>query len=395
MAFLIFRVSLVITLFLSVVIPNSLQMVTAASLVISASFAALVLKKSQRLVRIFGVYGLTLFVTVTYLLLGVVEGATADAVFQVLTIYVVSPFLWILIAAAIESRLGLDRVPEWLGYLTVACVVSVCLFFFLFLNYGAASVSFFIETANVNLNDGYVGATMSVYGSFIFLAGAFFSSPTIIKNIPFRIFCLISILGVAVTSGRSAVILSIILGLLIFLVVRNKGRLRKNRGNGGAALLSVFIFALFAYFYFSEINLDFILQLFFEKIADGGGVERVEQAAALWDGIRETAGLGAGHGIGVDYVRSDVNPWRYELVWLATLFRVGIVGFLIYLLPAIIYFKRFYYFFKRRLLRDVDIFLFGGFFCAFLASNTNPYAEAFIFQWMYVLPFVFMMLKRE
>jgi hypothetical protein len=32
--------------------------------------------------------------------------------------------------------------------------------------------------------------------------------------------------------------------------------------------------------------------------------------------------------------------------------------------------------------------MFCGFVCAFLGTNTNPYIEAFVFQWMYVIPLV-------
>jgi hypothetical protein len=33
-------------------------------------------------------------------------------------------------------------------------------------------------------------------------------------------------------------------------------------------------------------------------------------------------------------------------------------------------------------------FLFSAFMAAFIASNTNPYIEAFAFQWMYTIPLV-------
>jgi hypothetical protein len=41
-----------------------------------------------------------------------------------------------------------------------------------------------------------------------------------------------------------------------------------------------------------------------------------------------------------------------------------------------------------RLLPARHKFMFCGFVCAFLATNTNPYIEAFILQWMYVIPLV-------
>ena len=353
------------------------------------------MQKSRNILIIFALYGASLFVTFTYVLVGVIRGATLEAVFQVITIYAISPLLWICVAIAIRSRINSEIFAKWIAFLVISAATSVAFFFYLFINYGGEAVAFFIETANINLNDGYVGATMSVYGSFIFLTGALFASPTIIKNLTLRIFCLICVLVVVVTSGRSALILSMLIGAAIFLLFLKVDRKSKSSFGGGIALIAVFIFGLCAYFYASSIDLNLIFQLFFEELTSGGGEERVEQAIALLKGVGDTWALGAGHGVGVDYVRSEIYPWRYELVWFATLYRVGLIGFLIYFLPLIFYFSRFFWFYRKRLLSRLDVFMFGGFFCALLASNTNPYIEAYVFQWMYIVPFVFLMLKSK
>ncbi|MCT7061868.1 hypothetical protein, partial [Salmonella enterica] len=89
------------------------------------------------------------------------------------------------------------------------CCASVAVFFYLFLTRGAAAVSFFFEGANVNLAEGFSGATMHVYGSMIFLCGGFFSSPEVIKHRSLRFSLLAMLLICALTSGRSALILSV------------------------------------------------------------------------------------------------------------------------------------------------------------------------------------------
>ena len=104
MAFLIFRVSLACTIFLSVVLPNSLQATTAALLVVCALSSALVMEKSRNILKIFALYGVSLFVTFAYILVGVIRGATSEAVFQVITIYAISPLLWILVSIGITER---------------------------------------------------------------------------------------------------------------------------------------------------------------------------------------------------------------------------------------------------------------------------------------------------
>jgi len=75
-------------------------------------------------------------------------------------------------------------------------------------------------------------------------------------------------------------------------------------------------------------------------------------------------------------------------VWLATLYRVGILGTLIYALPFALYILAALRLAYRRRLPSRHKFLFSGLVCALLATNTNPYIEAFAFQWMYVIPLV-------
>jgi hypothetical protein len=127
----------------------------------------------------------------------------------------------------------------------------------------------------------------------------------------------------------------------------------------------------------------------------GGGEARSVQASALWTGIIEAHGVGAGHGVGVPYVRSDQYPWRYELVWVATIFRVGLVGAIVYFLPFAFYIAAAVRSGLHRSLTMEDRFLLGGFLCAFVASGTNPYIESFAFQWMYILPIVWFFRGRK
>ena len=66
---------------------------------------------------------------------------------------------------------------------------------------------------------------------------------------------------------------------------------------------------------------------------------------------------------------------------------VGLVA-LIYALPFLLYFFGVLRLAFARRLPAQHKFMFCGLFCAFLATNTNPYIEAFCFQWMYVVPLV-------
>ena len=156
----------------------------------------------------------------------------------------------------------------------------------------------------------------------------------------------------------------------------------------GVVFILPFILNLFA------ISIDAIFRDFFDKLASGGGVLRSEQFYALLKGINDSFGFGVGHGVGVSYLRDNNFPWRYELVWMATILRVGFFGSLIYLMLFLIYIKKFLIYRKKNNISAFDLFIFSGFVAAFVASNTNPYIESFAFQWMYVFPVVSLLLRR-
>ena len=89
---------------------------------------------------------------------------------------------WVYHAVPVFDKLHDAHHQEPRGMIGAPSFLSVGVFFYLYLTRGAAAVAFFFKGANVNLNNGFAGATMHVYGSLIFLCGAFFSSPELIRN---------------------------------------------------------------------------------------------------------------------------------------------------------------------------------------------------------------------
>jgi len=93
--------------------------------------------------------------------------------------------------------------------------------------------------------------------------------------------------------------------------------------------------------------------------------------------------LGYGHGAGVaTSVRSSEAPWTYELTYIALLFQVGILGFLIY------FFAILWYLVKSIILVRVDrstafliLPLLVGSIEFLIASATNPYLLKFDYLW--------------
>lgn len=390
----IFIAATFVLLVLSVVIPNSAQNVTAVTMIFCFLLAMPIIRINTDLMRLGFLYLCSLIVTFFYILVGSLNGAPQIAVQQTIIIYVLSPLLWMFIAAALVQNLGVEKLIRWFVVLAFLSCLSVALFFYLYINLGPDSVSFFKQNTNLNLEDGYAAATMFVYGSLIFLCGGFFSTPDLIGNLSNRVLLLASLTLAALTSGRSALILSIFVGLFLGLLLPSEKSIsgtKKSSKDKFAKKIVVFLVifsALYLLGHDSVIDYFRILGVFSDHLFSGGGLGRAEQTAALINGSFDAFGIGSGHGVGVAYIRSDDFPWRYESVWLATVFRVGLMGSLIYLLPFLWYSIIIVKLAKLRQLTACHKFMFSGFLCVFIASNTNPYIEAFVFQWMYVIPLV-------
>lgn len=385
---------ILLPILLCVVIPNSLKVAAIISLALAGIIAATRLKINKDSQRVLVMYIISATVTSFFLIIGISNNAPIEAVTQVLAIYVIAPGLWLAAVFYAFQRLGNDALANFLGKLTPLCCFSVVIFVVLYQTLGRESVSFFIaeDKANFQWDKGYSGATMHVFGSMIFLTGAVLAAPSAIKNKLLRYFSIASLTMIAILSGRSALLLSIFLGIGLGLLIGNYEGIgtkkRKSARNSFIFILSLIVIIFPAYLIdrFTDFDLTLAISDFWVKIISGGGEERTEQFSELTHGAASNYFLGAGHGVGVALARSDDFPWRYELIWLATIFRVGIIGFLLYSSVFIYYFAKIAQRFINKSHSPADVFFFSGFVCAIAASFTNPYIEAFAFQWMFIIP---------
>lgn len=382
-----------VTLAICVVVPHSFQLFTL--LMMSGTFvlSLVVMKRDPWFDRVLLTYMLGAIVTAVYIWVGYMNGAPKVASNQTLLVYLVAPLVWMVLSTVIFQLFGIERTVRMLIQFTFAAVASVILFFYMFLTFGPDSVKFLTEEANVYVAEGFAGATILVYGSLIFLSGALFAQPMLIKNSYARLGLLTMLVLCALTSGRSALILSIPAGFVAGTLARS--RLRRDTPAEqrrsvlwpmiGLGLAATAAFLAINYLFF-EVDLSVVLGEFFDELLSGGGSVRTDQAAALWDGFLDSRGIGIGHGVGVAFIRNTDFPWRYEVIPLATLVRVGVVGTLAYMSTFLLYGAAFLRQFRRRDLTPQDVYMVGGFFAVSLAAFTNPYIESFIFQWMYFLP---------
>lgn len=394
------RFFLFISLAMAVVVPHSFQAVEAATFFLTMLICVVLIRRDAWLDQVMLTFFLGAAVTAVYIWVGYANGAPRSASNQTLFVYIIAPLLWIVMSTALFQFVGLGRVTNWLVGLTWAAVASVAAFFFLYLTFGKGAVAFLVSEANVNVQGGFAAATMLVYGSLIFLAGAIYAQPLVVKGKVARVLLPGFVFIAALTSGRSALILAIPIGFVTGMLLR--GRVRENEltENARSVLLPMFLLGLGSLLMlvvidilFESVDLTVIISRFWEELTSGGGSERTEQAAALWEGFLDSYGLGVGHGVGVSYIRNMVFPWRYEVMPLATLLRVGLFGTIIYASTFLLYGQQFLMRWNARDLRAQDVYMIGGLVPALLAIATNPYIESFVFQWMYFLPVMALAVK--
>src|SRR6187551_252197 len=85
-------------LLLAVVVPNSLQVTTAAAMGLAFMLALPGLRIGPGFRTLLALYACTVIVTVVYMVVGGMHDAPQDAEIQVAAIYILSPLLWTIIA---------------------------------------------------------------------------------------------------------------------------------------------------------------------------------------------------------------------------------------------------------------------------------------------------------
>ncbi len=370
-------VILLFTMGLLIVFPNSFREIKLplffVSFIYSLQYSA-VMRKPVILFLLLGVA-----ITTIYVLVGLQQAKYPDvSTPQVFFVYAVTPILWSFICNMFVVRFKIKFILNWLVIFSILGAISIFAGIWLF-DIGRLDIlEYIIENPNKNLTDnGIIEMRLFVYGSLIFLIPAFMQVSTLYRPVVFWILQIIFIIASAV-SGRSALLLAVGLGYIFFLVFNSKWKIIFYIA-GGILLLSISSFILGSF----GINLENVFSAFSDKITSTGDDPRELQFKYLFEKLTF---FGNGHGVGVEYLRSEEFPWRYEILPLAILFRVGVIGLLIYSLPFL---YSLYIFLGLKVKNEMDKFMFVGLFSMIVASFSNPYLESFEFNFFYVLPFIY------
>ena len=307
----------------------------------------------------------------------------------VLGAYVVAPVVWALAIGALLSRFDEDEIGRML-MICFGCVAAQIILYFLFYDYIPSAVKFaLIETPNRTYIDGAPALRLHAIVSLIFLwpYALYYKKKSLVSTM----IVFLSGLVAAVLSGRTAILVAgggCLIGMT--LIERNR------------RLLAGVVFCLVLVAGFSSlgpIEKDFswgnLVMRHAEKTLSGGGDERVQQSEALWRGFLSSPLIGVGHGVPAGVIRNDDMPWRYELIYNATLFRVGIIGFLVSVslvgAPIVKLGLRC----LRGKASTFQTAVFAGAIAFIIATATNPYVEGFELQWVLLLPIFLTIMKNK
>jgi len=375
---------LIIFSFLAVIIPNSFQIVSISVFTLLFVFIQIYSR------RVYDVYLVINWVVISLLFLGfilispIVNSQKLELIFK----YIISPFFWITIFCYIRKIYTLNFIIKWLILLGFLGNLSVLILYILMSMGYIDLIKYFIEFPNIDSNSG-LGFTLHVYGNLAFFSIAMMPSMFFIKNNVLKVLYVFLFLIAALLSGRTALIVSVLLGLCLFVVYykRFSFNLRKILIIGATSvLLSQIAYDQFTK-YFDVNIIDDISSDHFSKIQESGGEERAIQTDQILKQFYNYP-LGSGF-VTLKIVRNELKTFDYEVLIIAVLMRFGIITFLILLISIGTNFS--HLFLKKRLINsnERDFFILG-FFAIILVSFTNPYLESFCFQWMFIGPIVLM-----
>lgn len=373
--FLLFCVGL-----LNIVFPNSFQNLSISLLIIT-SLLIFTLKKRLYDYTIVAFWIILSLIFISFILLSNVSSPhKIELIFK----YVVSPLLWITIISYIRSEFDIKTIMNWLIFFSFMGCVSVISLYIIMAAGFTSIVELIIINPNIDQGTG-LGFTLHVYGSLVFFALAIFPSMKYISRNSYKYVYVLVFLIAAILSGRTALILSLIIGLLFSVIYLNKIRVKFTN-----IVSFIFFITIGGIFLFNKYNenfdvdfIDYITNLHFKKISDKGGHERAQQINEIVKYINDYP-FGNGF-ISLSIIRDFARPFNFEVLILATIMRFGIITFMLILFSIGKCMSGIKIFRKDN--ESTDFFLLG-FFGILMVSFTNPYLESFAFQWMFFIPLI-------
>lgn len=396
-----------ITLMLSIVFPTAFTVIKMGMLFVTFLMIFSIALK-RRLIMAGGLYFFSLLygaIGFTWSMYGEMMGNPgAMSALTVMVIYpVLIPFLSSLYRQ--EHSLSLYRI-----FLACAWIIAVIDLMYVIVTpiYPGNALQNILEFlyedwAVVDNADTYIKFTLPNVSSVIFLlpfflSVLFFSESK--KGIVGILIVVLLLLGVAMLSGRRALLLTMLLGPAIaFLITLNAARNNvKSKSRRRLWMLIITTLALLFLTYLSvKVNgLEYYFDLvnsIFDFTSNQSNLERVYQFDALMRGIVDAPLFGHGAGAVADYIRSDEMPWAYELFFLSIVFQYGIFGFLLYASGVAFICWHLISSIKKKGRSSFEFYFLSGFIAFIAATASNPYLGKFDYMWVLFIPYAIINLK--
>jgi O-antigen ligase len=393
------------------VMPTTLQTERGLGLIVLVLFSFIALLMGVKSWRISGQIITWLLVVCCTSLFAMLNGAIehAPGALAVAGVYVVWPiiFTWFI---GFSSRI--ETYTTLVNTLLIGVFLASLIGFIVVVSGFAESLDFFRPLfeflgARAGISEDGIELTIPsmaavIYG-FCFLIAYFYAFPRSDVNSGknqhrlFLLFLLILSLVALLISGKRGFWLSAILAFpYTFFVCHIAGIRRFSIKSTLPIIIMMFIVIVLGF-----VIIAFLLEINYQDIVDSlitgfnftdqsnsSAFRRYTQFNALLDGWMKSPLIGAGHGaMASDKQGNELQPWAYELQYLALLFQLGIVGFLVYVSSVLWLVYQMVSLSKRysdlaRLLIPMTVGL-----LSFLTMNaTNPYLGKFDYLWVIFLP---------
>ena len=276
--------------------------------------------------------GVLLFVHVGWVFLAVLYGNDLAFIGQDsmgFLIYLLCPVLYVFIEA---HGLHQHFVRFLLNLCTFLALVSAAIITWYYLTFGAVEsdslllMNAFIKSRNLNWqidnNNGFLG--LYTFTGHLLLLGIGLAYYRYYQsgNVKFGYLILLYCFGIFSDGHRALVIALAILILLLFPLLCKTMRVKRV-----LLYLALLIVPVLLYF---AVDFAWVIARFDFTLDDPSTVERLSQVPALLERIVERPLMGNGFGSYASVIRSPERPFSYEVDFLATIMKLGIVGSVLY-----------------------------------------------------------------
>lgn len=325
--------------------------------------------------------------------------------FRVLTVLALWPLVYMVLSSLLTYKKSILAFNKLLWFTSVILVI----YSFTYIGYekGIVPSFFYIEIdqgQEIGFYEGFTEYNLYSISSLLFLTP--FVYYWVIKkyndgNLDLKLtLFFLSITLLAVLTGRRAVQLTILISPLLIIASNKVLGIKKNisvKKQNSVKKIQIFILlilgAIILYSLLISLGLDFsvLSNLFVDGFNFESGdstSERTMQFHSLINGWSNgNILLGMGNGANTELIRSDEQPWAYELTYVYLLFSNGIAGVLFYF----IWFGWGLWRLRKASLNNPSVSYYiaailTGVFALAIGAASNPYFGKFDYLWIIILP---------